>query len=228
MLLPSIGTSSNGRTTDSGSVSGSSILSVPAILHPMARSSSGLGRRPLKAEITGSNPVRATKPSQALRGLFSYTYDLATSFPELLCRAPTWVRAPTHFVSRCMRYRIPSRVLMGEHAGNRLQTKTFTPKGHTSLRGIHRGGQDEVQLADKRAEEQDCRREESRGDSRDGQGGGLRADKRGVRGHLWGSFWMNEYYCPMCGSHDVGVWQNSNSGHCYNCDYRGPFHQFSH
>lgn len=26
-----------------------------------ARSSSGLGRRPLKAEITGSNPVRATK-----------------------------------------------------------------------------------------------------------------------------------------------------------------------
>ena len=25
-----------------------------------ARSSSGLGRRPLKAEITGSNPVRAT------------------------------------------------------------------------------------------------------------------------------------------------------------------------
>ena len=27
----------------------------------MARSSSGLGRRPLKAEITGSTPVRATK-----------------------------------------------------------------------------------------------------------------------------------------------------------------------
>ena len=43
-----------------------------------------------------------------------------------------------------------------------------------------------------------------------------------------GRFWMNEYYCPMCGSHDVGVWQNSNSGHCYNCDFRGPFHQFSH
>ena len=31
-----------------------------ASLH-MARSSSGSGRRPLKAEITGSNPVRATK-----------------------------------------------------------------------------------------------------------------------------------------------------------------------
>lgn len=28
----------------------------------LARSSSGSGRRPLKAEITGSNPVRATKP----------------------------------------------------------------------------------------------------------------------------------------------------------------------
>ena len=31
------------------------------MLRHMARSSSGLGRRPLKAEITGSNPVRATK-----------------------------------------------------------------------------------------------------------------------------------------------------------------------
>ncbi len=31
-----------------------------------ARSSSGLGRRPLKAEITGSNPVRATKNSRRL------------------------------------------------------------------------------------------------------------------------------------------------------------------
>ena len=30
------------------------------MLRYMARSSSGSGRRPLKAEITGSNPVRAT------------------------------------------------------------------------------------------------------------------------------------------------------------------------
>ena len=30
------------------------------MLRQMARSSSGSGRRPLKAEITGSNPVRAT------------------------------------------------------------------------------------------------------------------------------------------------------------------------
>lgn len=36
----------------------------------MARSSSGLGRRPLKAEITGSNPVRATHFSAAT--LYSY------------------------------------------------------------------------------------------------------------------------------------------------------------
>ena len=36
----------------------------------MARSSSGLGHRPLKAEITGSNPVRATKtPGQRLKSL---------------------------------------------------------------------------------------------------------------------------------------------------------------
>ena len=49
-----------------------------------------------------------------------------------------------------------------------------------------------------------------------------------IEGISGGSFWMNEYYCPMCGSHNVGVWQNSNSGHCYSCDYRGPYHQFSH
>ncbi len=56
------GMSSNGRTADSGSVNGGSTPSIPAIrpLH-MARSSSGLGRRPLKAEITSSNLVRATK-----------------------------------------------------------------------------------------------------------------------------------------------------------------------
>ena len=35
----------------------------------MARSSSGLGHRPLKAEIEGSNPLRATTDSQ-VRGLF--------------------------------------------------------------------------------------------------------------------------------------------------------------
>ena len=33
----------------------------------MARSSSGSGRRPLKAEITGSNPVRATNKDQTPR-----------------------------------------------------------------------------------------------------------------------------------------------------------------
>ncbi len=35
-----------------------------------ARSSSGLGRRPLKAETTGSNPVRATKSEPVVRFLF--------------------------------------------------------------------------------------------------------------------------------------------------------------
>ena len=57
--------SSNGRTADSGSVNGGSTPSIPAICAAcfslLARSSSGSGRRPLKAEITGSNPVRATK-----------------------------------------------------------------------------------------------------------------------------------------------------------------------
>ena len=46
-----------------------------ASLH-MARSSSGSGRRPLKAEITGSNPVRATKsyPRVFEPGVFFYIY----------------------------------------------------------------------------------------------------------------------------------------------------------
>ena len=48
--------------------------------HHMARSSSGLGRRPLKAEITSSNLVRATKSSQALWGLFSYLESVALQY----------------------------------------------------------------------------------------------------------------------------------------------------
>jgi hypothetical protein len=52
-----LGISSNGRTADSGSVNGGSTPSIPASL---ARSSSGLGRRPLKAEIASSNLARAT------------------------------------------------------------------------------------------------------------------------------------------------------------------------
>src|SRR2546425_4725299 len=48
----------NGSTTDSESVSLGSNPSSAARL--VAHSSSGPGRRPLKAEITGSNPVCAT------------------------------------------------------------------------------------------------------------------------------------------------------------------------
>ena len=63
--------SSNGRTADSGSVNGGSTPSIPAICAAcfslLARSSSGSGRRPLKAEITGSNPVRATMSSRGTR-----------------------------------------------------------------------------------------------------------------------------------------------------------------
>ena len=45
---------------------------------PMAWSSSGLGRRPLKAEIGGSNPLQATKLSQvrSFPGLFCFLYRL--------------------------------------------------------------------------------------------------------------------------------------------------------
>ncbi len=69
--------SSNGRTADSGSVNGGSTPSIPAICAAcfslLARSSSGSGRRPLKAEITGSNPVRATMSSRGTRKLLYIT-----------------------------------------------------------------------------------------------------------------------------------------------------------
>ena len=69
--------SSNGRTADSGSVNGGSTPSIPAIcavcFSLLARSSSGSGRRPLKAEITGSNPVRATMSSRSTRKLLYIT-----------------------------------------------------------------------------------------------------------------------------------------------------------
>ena len=61
------GVSSNGRTAVSGAVCEGSTPSTPAIFtvyctaHHVAPSSSGLGRRPLKAEVAGSNPVGATK-----------------------------------------------------------------------------------------------------------------------------------------------------------------------
>ena len=49
------------------------------MLRHMARSSSGLGRRPLKAEITGSNPVRATIDcSGLLREPFCYKASLTS------------------------------------------------------------------------------------------------------------------------------------------------------
>ncbi len=68
------GVSSNGRTAVSGAVCEGSTPSTPAKLlgfasvplvytceRTVAPSSSGLGRRPLKAEVAGSNPVGATK-----------------------------------------------------------------------------------------------------------------------------------------------------------------------
>ena len=78
------GMSSNGRTADSGSVNGGSTPSIPAI---MARSSSGLGRRPLKAEITSSNLVRATND----------------------CKAPTSIGAFSHAPASCKLNRLPPR-----------------------------------------------------------------------------------------------------------------------
>ena len=69
------GMSSNGRTADSGSVNGGSTPSIPAI---MARSSSGLGRRPLKAEITSSNLVRATNDCKASTSVGAFSHAPAS------------------------------------------------------------------------------------------------------------------------------------------------------
>lgn len=66
------GVSYNGSTAGSGSVCVGSTPATPAIQIDMARSSSGLGHRPLKAKIESSNLLRATKCSQAgIAGLFS-------------------------------------------------------------------------------------------------------------------------------------------------------------
>ena len=56
----------------------------------MARSSSGSGRRPLKAEITGSNPVRATKsyPRVLEPGVFFYMYASPVATCPLVAAPP--------------------------------------------------------------------------------------------------------------------------------------------
>ena len=83
------GMSSNGRTADSGSVNGGSTPSIPAI---MARSSSGLGRRPLKAEITSSNLVRATNDCKAPTSVGAFSYSPATCKLNRLSPRPRTAR----------------------------------------------------------------------------------------------------------------------------------------
>ena len=83
------GMSSNGRTADSGSVNGGSTPSIPAI---MARSSSGLGRRPLKAEITSSNLVRATNDCKAPTSVGAFSYALGSCKLNRLSPRPRTTR----------------------------------------------------------------------------------------------------------------------------------------
>ena len=70
------------------------------MLRHMARSSSGSGRRPLKAEITGSNPVRATKsyPRVFEPGVFFYMYASPGGHLSSRCRPPRLV------LSNCLWY----------------------------------------------------------------------------------------------------------------------------
>lgn len=86
-----VGVSSNGRTAVSGAVCEGSTPSTPANFSALswgsvggwcilakrdvAPSSSGLGRRPLKAEVAGSNPVGATR-NYKVRALSALTFSL--------------------------------------------------------------------------------------------------------------------------------------------------------
>ena len=49
-----------------------------------------------------------------------------------------------------------------------------------------------------------------------------------IEGISGGNFWIDEYWCPECGSRDVGVYKNSKTGNCHSCGYEGPLHQFLH
>ena len=137
------GMSSNGRTADSGSVNGGSTPSIPAI---MARSSSGLGRRPLKAEITSSNLVRATNDCKAPTsvGAFSYATPPASSIashharaqPGRLNRRPPW----------------PERNHPRHHAETHCTRSIVHPlSGWALARHAARGAQAKALLTQKRA-----------------------------------------------------------------------------
>ena len=111
------GMSSNGRTADSGSVNGGSTPSIPAI---MARSSSGLGRRPLKAEITSSNLVRATNDCKAPTSVGAFSYAPAfcklnrlsptRTQPGRLNRRPVGQNATIHAIAAKRTSRAPSSI----------------------------------------------------------------------------------------------------------------------
>lgn len=53
-------------------------------LDNVAPSSSGLGRRPLKAEVAGSNPVGATKKFAGQRLIKALTFFVVPDLPQLL------------------------------------------------------------------------------------------------------------------------------------------------
>ena len=59
----------------------------------VAPSSSGLGRRPLKAEVAGSNPVGATKNMGAILPTITFPTSLPFTFLEKF-------NAPTHLFNK--------------------------------------------------------------------------------------------------------------------------------
>ena len=137
------GMSSNGRTADSGSVNGGSTPSIPAI---MARSSSGLGRRPLKAEITSSNLVRATNDCKAPTSVGAFSYAPASCKLNRLSPHPDTAR-PAQPPPRWQERDHP------RHRGETHCTRTIahTLSGWVLARHAARGAQDKALLTQKRA-----------------------------------------------------------------------------
>ena len=137
------GMSSNGRTADSGSVNGGSTPSIPAI---MARSSSGLGRRPLKAEITSSNLVRATNDCKAPTSVGAFSYAPASCKLNRLSPRPRTARQAQPPP------RWPERNHPLHHSETRCtRTVAYTLSGWVLARHAARGAQAKALLTQKRA-----------------------------------------------------------------------------
>ena len=120
--------------------------SQPLHLLHMARSSSGLGRRPLKAEITSSNLVRATNDCKASTSVGAFLYATASCKPNRLSPHPDTARPAQP----------PPRWPERNHLRHRGETHCTRTIAHTLSRWVltrhaARGAQAKALLTQKRA-----------------------------------------------------------------------------